>query len=93
MRVLEPLAQGAGVPVLDQAQVVDAGRGLRWWGVGVGLGVDVLADPERQGLPDTSAVVVDVDVGEVERVEDQLLVVGSSAGYERPERTGPLRRT
>jgi len=37
LRVLEPFAQGAGVAVLDQAQVVDTGW-CRWWrGVGVGL--------------------------------------------------------
>jgi len=60
------------VPVGDQSQVVDAGRCSWWWGLGVGFGVDVSPDPERYGFADTSAVVVDVDVGQVERVEDQF---------------------
>jgi hypothetical protein len=67
--VLQLLAEGAGVTVGDQTSVVDAGRGCWWWGVG--FGVDVSAHPERHGLADCWAVVVDVGVGRVERVEDQ----------------------
>jgi hypothetical protein len=56
LRVLQSLAEGAGVPGLDQPQVIDPGWGRRRC-VGVRFGVDVPADLERHGLPDRSAVM------------------------------------
>ena len=59
---------------VDQAQVVDAGGGLRRFGrgLGAGLGVRVAGDLVRQRAPVVGAVGADPDVGQVERVEDQL---------------------
>jgi hypothetical protein len=67
--VPESFAEGLGVSVLDEPQIVDPGRGHRGRAISRSFGVDVLADPERDGLPDRAAVVTDVDVGQVERVE------------------------
>src|SRR5271165_3007558 len=78
---VELLAEGGLVGVGDQLQVVDAGQGGRGRVVvRRGLGVGVPADDLRDGAADLAALPVHSQLGQVERVEDQLHL---PAGQER----------
>src|SRR5258707_9838037 len=76
-----PPGGGAGVFGFDEVQVVDPGR-WRWRGglLGAGFAVHVPADDPRPGQSHRFAVVSYVDVGQVERVEDEF---DDPAGQER----------
>src|SRR6516165_7702242 len=94
MPVVDPLLKLPLTTPTDQAQVVDPGRRARLT-LSLRAGVHVALDPHWERQPGVVAVEANLDVGQLERVEDQI---HSSPGQSRvdlvgvavhPDRPGP----